>query len=82
MPPPTRRTWGPSALADLAAAAAGKNYRIIGGHMVHILSHVYPTEAAVARVRRTRMRAPLAVDLLVPLTTGPRMDTVYSQSIA
>lgn len=50
--------------------------------MVHILSHVYPTEAAVARVRRTRMRAPLAVDLLVPLTTGPRMDTVYSQSIA
>ena len=50
MPPPTRRTWDPSALADLAAAACGQDYRIIGGHMVHILSHVYPTAAVVARV--------------------------------
>ncbi|MFD9666727.1 hypothetical protein ACFWAY_34815 [Rhodococcus sp. NPDC059968] len=104
---------GLRALADLAAAASGKNYRIIGGHMVHILSHVYPTAAAVARVtadadagmdavvaggadlhanllargyRRVRGNhyqapsgddTPLAVDLLVPLTTGRRMDTVY-----
>ncbi|TQC42629.1 hypothetical protein EEB14_47715 [Rhodococcus sp. WS4] len=41
---------GLRALADLAAAATGHNYRIIGGHMVQILCHAYPTEGTVARV--------------------------------
>ena len=29
-------------MADLAAAAHGSNYRVIGGHRVHILGRVYP----------------------------------------
>jgi len=41
---------GLRALADLAAAAHGSNYRVIGGHMVHILGRVYPTTEQVARV--------------------------------
>ncbi|MCZ4278453.1 hypothetical protein [Rhodococcoides yunnanense] len=45
---------GLRALADLASASAsaseGHSYRLIGGHMVHILTHVYPTPDAVARV--------------------------------
>ena len=40
---------GLRALSDLSAAAAGYEYRVIGGHMVHILSHVYPTEEATQR---------------------------------
>ena len=40
---------GLRALADLAAAAAGSNYRVVGGHMVHLLGHLYPTDSA-ARV--------------------------------
>jgi len=41
---------GLRALADLASASEGHSYRLIGGHMVHILTHVYPTPDAVARV--------------------------------
>ncbi|WP_229568850.1 hypothetical protein [Rhodococcus sp. RDE2] len=41
---------GLRALADLAAAARGSNYRVIGGHMVHLLARVYPASEAVARV--------------------------------
>jgi len=37
---------GLRALADLAAAAAGSNYRIVGGHMVHLLGRLYPTDTA------------------------------------
>ncbi|UTT50976.1 hypothetical protein [Rhodococcus gordoniae] len=40
---------GLRALADLAAAAAGANYRVVGGHMVHLLGRLYPTDTA-ARV--------------------------------
>ncbi|MCB8914052.1 hypothetical protein [Rhodococcus rhodochrous] len=40
---------GLRALADLAAAAAGSNYRVVGGHMVHLLGRLYPTDTA-ARV--------------------------------
>ncbi|MGV9718531.1 hypothetical protein [Rhodococcus pyridinivorans] len=39
---------GLRALADLAAAAAaGSNYRVVGGHMVHLLGRLYPTDTAV-----------------------------------
>lgn len=38
------------ALADLAAAAEGVDYRVVGGHMVHLLTHIYPTSGAVPRV--------------------------------
>ncbi|NMD94834.1 hypothetical protein HF877_05375 [Rhodococcus sp. BL-253-APC-6A1W] len=41
---------GLRALADLAAAAYGSNYRVIGGHMVHLLNRIYPTTDSVARV--------------------------------
>lgn len=41
---------GLRALADLAAAAHGSNYRVIGGHMVHLLGRVYPTAEQSARV--------------------------------
>lgn len=40
---------GYRALADLAAAAAGLHYRIIGGHMVQILIHAFPTPNALLR---------------------------------
>ena len=43
---------GYQALADIAEAAVGLNYdeyRIVGGHMVQLLLHVYPTEAAMQR---------------------------------
>lgn len=43
---------GYRALADVADAAAGLNYdeyRIVGGHMVQLLFHVYPTETAMQR---------------------------------
>lgn len=38
---------GQKAVSD--AAGAGKNYRIIGGHMVRLLLHVYPTPNASPR---------------------------------
>lgn len=31
------------------AVAAGADYRIVGGHMVRLLLHVYPTQAATRR---------------------------------
>ncbi|WP_433607057.1 hypothetical protein [Prescottella agglutinans] len=40
---------GLRALADLAAAADGIEYRVVGGHMVHVLGQVYPTPSATAR---------------------------------
>ena len=43
---------GYRALADIAKAAVGldhEEYRIVGGHMVQLLLHVYPTEAALQR---------------------------------
>lgn len=40
---------GYRALADLAAAAAGLDYRVVGGHMVQLLMYVYPCELAVRR---------------------------------
>ncbi|MFJ4029432.1 hypothetical protein ACIPWF_19135 [Paenarthrobacter sp. NPDC089989] len=43
---------GYRALADIAEAAAGLDhdqYRIVGGHMVQLLLHVYPTDAAMQR---------------------------------
>ena len=40
---------GYGALADLAAAAAGLEYRVVGGHMVQLLLHVFPTPGAHAR---------------------------------
>lgn len=43
---------GYRALADVAEAAKGlelKEYRIVGGHMVQLLIHVYPTTAAIER---------------------------------
>lgn len=104
---------GLRALADLAEAAEGHDYRVIGGHMVHILTQVYPTPDAVARVTADAdagidtvvagsdglhesllargyelvegnhyeapsgvENKPLEVDLLVPLTTGQRLETV------
>ena len=103
---------GLRALSDLAAAAAGYEYRVIGGHMVHILSHVYPTVEATqratvdadagistevaggpdldkglrdrgyTRVNGNRWEAPsgdpdnpLAVDLLVPSSSGKKLET-------
>lgn len=41
---------GLRALSDLALASGGHPYRVIGGHMVHLLTYVYPTPDAVARV--------------------------------
>ncbi|AOD24809.1 hypothetical protein IM25_23970 (plasmid) [Rhodococcus sp. p52] len=41
---------GLRALADLAAAAHGSNYRVVGGHMVNLLTRIYPTTDTVARV--------------------------------
>ncbi|WP_137722810.1 hypothetical protein [Prescottella subtropica] len=103
---------GLRALADLATAVDGNDYRIVGGHMVHILGHIYPTTEALARVtvdaddgmdvavaagpglhRRLLERGyrqvhgnhyqapsgydtPLAVDLLVPSTSGRRWEMV------
>lgn len=40
---------GYRALADVAAAAQGHDYRIIGGHMVQLLLHAYPTPEATER---------------------------------
>lgn len=43
---------GYRALADVAVAAAGldlADYRIVGGHMVQLLLHVYPTAAGTER---------------------------------
>jgi hypothetical protein len=40
---------GYRALADLAKAAGGMDYRVIGGHMVQMLLHVYPTPSAELR---------------------------------
>jgi hypothetical protein len=40
---------GYRALADLAAAAEGLDYRVVGGHMVQLLMYVYPCELAVRR---------------------------------
>lgn len=37
------------ALADVAAAAGGIDYRIVGGHMVQLLIHAYPTPNAFER---------------------------------
>ena len=37
------------ALADVAAAADGIDYRIVGGHMVQLLIHAYPTPNAFER---------------------------------
>lgn len=105
---------GLRALADLAAAAAGYEYRVIGGHMVHLLTYVYPTDEATQRVTAdadggisaevagdpdldaklvergyTRVEgnrweapsddpdSPLAVDLLVPATSGRGRETKY-----
>lgn len=41
---------GYRALADVADIAQGTNYRVIGGHMVQLLLHVYPTSNAHARL--------------------------------
>ena len=41
---------GYRALADVSAIAQGTNYRIIGGHMVQLLLHVYPTPSAQVRL--------------------------------
>lgn len=41
---------GYRALADVAAIAQGTNYRVIGGHMVQLLLHVYPTSNAQIRL--------------------------------
>jgi hypothetical protein len=105
---------GLRALSDLAAAAEGYEYRVIGGHMVHILSHVYPTVEATqratadadagtstevaggpdldkglldrgyTRVNGNRWEAPsgdpdnpLAVDLLVPSSSGKKLETKF-----
>jgi len=40
---------GYMALADVADAAQVRDYRIIGGHMVQLLLHAYPTPEAVER---------------------------------
>lgn len=40
---------GYEALNDLATAAGESNYRVVGGHMVQMLLHVYPTPRAVMR---------------------------------
>jgi hypothetical protein len=40
---------GLAALADLSQASVGTNYRVIGGHMVQILRHVYPVPGATIR---------------------------------
>lgn len=40
---------GYRALADVADAAEGIDYRIVGGHMVQLLIHVYPTPGATER---------------------------------
>ena len=105
---------GLRALADLSEAASGYNYRVIGGHMVHLLTYVYPTEEATRRatadadagiaaeiaggpdldvrlldrgyerVSGNRWEAPsgdpdnpLAVDLLVPSTSGRGHETKF-----
>ena len=41
---------GYRALADVADVAQGVNYRIIGGHMVQLLQHVYPVSDAHVRL--------------------------------
>lgn len=40
---------GYRALADVAAAADGIDYRIVGGHMVQLLLHAYPTPGSIER---------------------------------
>lgn len=55
----TAEDLGYLALRDLEAAAAGMDYRVVGGHMVLLLLHVYPTARAV---RRTTADADAAVD--------------------
>ncbi|SNT25717.1 hypothetical protein [Rhodococcoides kyotonense] len=104
---------GLRALADLAHATNDHQYRVIGGHMVHLLTYAYPSPDAVARVTadadagiETVVAAkldlheslqkrgytlvkgnhyeapsgdaanPLAIDLLVPSTTGMQNETV------
>lgn len=39
----------PASVARSRRCAAGSNYRVVGGHMVHLLSRLYPTDTA-ARV--------------------------------
>lgn len=40
---------GYRALADLATAAEGIDYRVVGGHMVQLLLYLYPTAQAAVR---------------------------------
>lgn len=40
---------GYRALADLATAAEGTDYRVVGGHMVQLLLYVYPSAQAAVR---------------------------------
>ncbi|MCD2158044.1 nucleotidyl transferase AbiEii/AbiGii toxin family protein [Rhodococcus cerastii] len=44
---------GYRALADLATAAEGLDYRVVGGHMVQLLLHAYPTPEAQKSARAT-----------------------------
>lgn len=57
---------GMIALRDVAAVAADVEYRIIGGHMVRLLRHVYN----VPGIPRLTSDADTGIDVNVACTTG------------
>ncbi|KAA0015973.1 hypothetical protein [Antrihabitans cavernicola] len=86
MEPPIAEVWvdlistssatdlGYRALADLASAAADLDYRIIGGHMIQLLIHAYPT-------RHTRLRLTTDADIGIDRATaaGQQLHTRLTQ---
>ena len=56
---------GQKAVAD---AADGKDYRIVGGHMVRLLLYVYPTALAVPRSTMDADTAIGSLEIAAPIT--------------
>lgn len=52
----------------VAAAADGKEYRIVGGHMVRLLLHLYPTSLAVPRSTVDADTAIGSLEIAAPMT--------------
>ena len=53
---------GLRALADFDAATGGSNYRVVGGHMVHLLGRIYPTDMLARVTADADMKTVAAAD--------------------
>ena len=71
----------------VAEAAEGNDYRIVGGHMVRLLLHVYPTAAAIPRstmdadaaIGSLEIAAPMAQNFLAQNFTKEGGNVFYQQ---